>query len=101
MISVEDLRTALRKIRHELNTSDIVLIHTGASKRWGMDSRPPSEILRLLRFVPAGEDQGCERGLVPWPWFRAAAKRHLAIECRGTSSQLGEDPQAKRQQDAG
>jgi len=34
-ISVEDLRAALRKIRYRLNPGDIVLIHTGAAKRWG------------------------------------------------------------------
>jgi len=35
LISAEDLRAALRKIRYRLNAGDIVLIHTGAAKRWG------------------------------------------------------------------
>lgn len=35
LIEVEDLQTALRKIRYRLKSGDIVLIHTGASKRWG------------------------------------------------------------------
>lgn len=35
LISVEDLRAALGKIRYRLSPGDIVLIHTGASKRWG------------------------------------------------------------------
>ena len=35
LVSVEDLRTALQTIHYRLNAGDIVLIHTGASKRWG------------------------------------------------------------------
>jgi kynurenine formamidase len=35
LISVEDLQDALRKISYELKPGDIVLIHTGAAKRWG------------------------------------------------------------------
>jgi len=35
LISVEDLRLALQKIGYRLGAGDIVLIHTGASKRWG------------------------------------------------------------------
>jgi kynurenine formamidase len=35
LISIEDLQTALAKIRYRLKPGDIVLIHTGASKRWG------------------------------------------------------------------
>jgi len=35
LVSVEDLRAALKKIRYSLKPGDIVMIHTGAAKRWG------------------------------------------------------------------
>jgi kynurenine formamidase len=35
LISVDDLEDALRKIAYRLKPGDIVLIHTGAAKRWG------------------------------------------------------------------
>ena len=35
MITVEDLEEALRKMDYTLQAGDIVLIHTGAAKRWG------------------------------------------------------------------
>ncbi len=35
LISVDDLKGALRKIKYKLSAGDIVLIHTGAAKRWG------------------------------------------------------------------
>src|SRR5205823_4185213 len=35
LISVEDLELALRRIDYTLKPGDIVLIHTGADKRWG------------------------------------------------------------------
>jgi len=35
LIAIEDLRTALQKIRYRLHAGDIVLVHTGASGRWG------------------------------------------------------------------
>ena len=35
VVSVEDIRAALRKIDHELSPGDIVLLNTGASALWG------------------------------------------------------------------
>ncbi len=35
LITVEDLRAALERIDYTLRPGDIVLIHTGAAKRWG------------------------------------------------------------------
>ncbi len=35
VITVEDLRAALERIRYQLQPGDIVLIHTGAARRWG------------------------------------------------------------------
>src|SRR5262245_55036846 len=35
VISTEDLQQRLRKIKYTLRANDIVLIHTGAAKRWG------------------------------------------------------------------
>ncbi|MBZ5607975.1 MAG: cyclase family protein [Acidobacteriia bacterium] len=35
LITVEDLRGMLQRIEYELQPGDIVLIHTGAAKRWG------------------------------------------------------------------
>lgn len=35
LITVDDLRLALERISYNLNAGDIVLIHTGAAKRWG------------------------------------------------------------------
>ena len=34
-ISIEDLRTALKDMGYHLNPGDIVMLHTGAAKRWG------------------------------------------------------------------
>jgi kynurenine formamidase len=35
VISIGDLQQKLREIKHSLRPNDIVLIHTGAAKRWG------------------------------------------------------------------
>ncbi|HYL38542.1 MAG TPA: cyclase family protein [Bryobacteraceae bacterium] len=35
LITVDDLRAALEQIRYTLQAGDIVLIHTGAARRWG------------------------------------------------------------------
>lgn len=35
VISIEDLQQQLGEIQHKLHENDIVLIHTGAAKRWG------------------------------------------------------------------
>ncbi len=35
LIAIADLKAALEKIRYELKPLDIVMIHTGAAKRWG------------------------------------------------------------------